>query len=79
MKQQPTKRVLSTEEVTLINERADAVFKAHPTVEQLYACIDGQLFFTKEKNAAENHARKLKQAELILVTKSEVGSPKTEV
>lgn len=60
---------LTEAQVAKINAQADAVFNSHPTVNELYATVDGNCFFTREKNAAINHARSLGHADLILVTK----------
>lgn len=73
-----TKETLPPEKVKVIQKWADEVFKKHPNHTTLYATIDGSVFFEKEKTSAVNHARKLNQLELIVITKGE-GFTETEL
>jgi|GEM_PF-5524736 len=66
-----TKETLPPEKVKAIQKWADEVFKKHPNHTTLYATVDGNVFFEKEKTSALNHARKLNQLELIVITKGE--------
>jgi hypothetical protein len=71
---QETKAKLSKK----VAENAKAVFKAHPKEKTVLATSDGNIFLLKDKNSAQNHARKdgrvkrEKALEIIEVSRSDI-------
>lgn len=83
IKAKDTSKVLSPAQAARLQSRADAHFKINPSVKQVIATVDGNLFHADEagKHAAEGHAKTIKSKVVIFVIKGETieGGTSAEV